>query len=257
MIARQEDDNVRRYVHLATGNYNPTTAKLYTDMGLFTVDNEIADDVSALFNFLTGYSQGHKWNKLAVAPNHLQNRTIELIESQTRAGTKRKVIANLAKLNSLVDPKPSPRSTTPARAGVPIDLLVRGICCLRPGIEGVSENIRVRSIVDRYLEHSRIMVFGEGERAKVFLSSADCATKFLSPSRSDVPDRIARAPAAIHERNYSGLYEGQRKGQRTSIGLNVPKATPKDGEPYYRCQEELFQLNFDSAQQSRARHYRE
>lgn len=258
MIARQEDDNVRRYVHLATGNYNPTTAKSYTDMGLFTVDNEIADDVSALFNFLTGYSQGHKWNKLAVAPNHLQNRTIELIESQTKRARKGKSARIFAKLNSLVDPRTITALYHASQAGVPIDLLVRGICCLRPGIEGVSENIRVRSIVDRYLEHSRIMVFGEGERAKVFLSSADWMPRnFYRRVEVMFPIESPGLRRRFMNEIIPAYMNDNVKARELQSDGTYLRATPKDGEQYNRCQDELHQLNFDSAQQSKARHYRE
>ena len=258
MIARQEDDNVRRYVHLATGNYNPTTAKSYTDMGLFTVDNEIADDVSALFNFLTGYSQGHKWNKLAVAPNHLQNRTIELIEAQTRRARKGKSSRIFAKLNSLVDPRVIEALYHASQEGVPVDLFVRGICCLRPGIEGVSENIRVRSIVDRYLEHSRIMVFGEGDRAKVFLSSADWMPRnFYRRVEVMFPIESPGLRRRFMNEIIPAYMNDNVKSRELQSDGTYLRATPKDGAQYYRCQDELHQLNFDSAQQSKARHYRE
>ena len=173
LVVRREKDGVRRYVHLGTGNYNPITAQLYTDLGLFTADEDIADDASALFNLLTGYSQGHEWHKLVVAPSDLQSRTIQLIDDQTKRATKGKDSRIFAKLNSLVDPRVIEALYRASSAGVPIDLIIRGICCLRPGIPEVSENIRVRSIVDRFLEHSRIMVFGVEDAANVFLSSAD------------------------------------------------------------------------------------
>lgn len=173
LVVRKEEEGVRRYVHLGTGNYNPTTARIYTDIGLFTTDPDIASDVSALFNLLTGYSQGHRWKKLIVAPSDLQRRTVELIDEQTDQAKKGKPARIFAKLNSLVDPTVIEALYRASQAGVPIDLVVRGICCLRPGLPGFSENIRVTSIVDRFLEHSRIMVFGVNEGAQVFLSSAD------------------------------------------------------------------------------------
>ncbi len=173
LVVRQEGKKVRRYVHLGTGNYNPSTARLYTDLGLFTANKQFADDATALFNFLTGYSQGHQWKKLVVAPNDLQRVTIEKIDEQTeraKAGKKSRIFA---KLNSLVDRKTIEALYRASQAGVPVDLVIRGICCLRPGLPGISENIRVRSIVDRFLEHSRILVFGEGSKKQVYLSSAD------------------------------------------------------------------------------------
>jgi polyphosphate kinase len=173
MVVRKEGKKVRRYVHLSTGNYNPNTALVYTDLGLFTADKVMADDVSALFNFLTGYSQNHEWQKLVIAPSDLKRRTIELINEQARRAQDGKRSRIVAKLNSLVDRRTIEALYNASQAGVPIDLLIRGICCLRPGLAGISENIRVHSIVDRFLEHSRILVFGEGSKEQVFLSSAD------------------------------------------------------------------------------------
>ena len=173
LVVRQEGKKVRRYVHLCTGNYNPNTARLYTDMGLFTANKLVADDASALFNFLTGYSQGHQWQKLVVAPQDLHRRTIELIQGQTEKAKQGKKTRIFAKLNSLVDRATIEALYEASQAGVPIQLLVRGICCLRPGLKGISENIQVRSIVDRFLEHSRIMIFGAGNKSEVYLSSAD------------------------------------------------------------------------------------
>jgi polyphosphate kinase len=173
MVVRQEGKKVRRYVHLGTGNYNPNTALAYTDIGLFTADKTMADDASALFNFLTGYSQKHDWQKLVVAPHDLKRRTIELINEQTERARQGKRARIYAKLNSIVDRRTIEALYRASQAGVPIDLVCRGICCLRPGLPGLSENIRVTSIVDRFLEHSRIMVFGEGTKQQVFLSSAD------------------------------------------------------------------------------------
>jgi len=133
----------------------------------------MADDVSALFNFLTGYSQKYDWQKLAVAPMALKLRTLALIDEQTERARQGKKSRIFAKLNSLADRRTIEALYRASQAGVPIDLVIRGICCLRPGLPGISENIRVRSIVDRFLEHSRILVFGEGVKQQVFLSSAD------------------------------------------------------------------------------------
>ncbi|MEX2093937.1 MAG: hypothetical protein WD971_14720, partial [Pirellulales bacterium] len=146
---------------------------VYTDLGLFTADKTMADDVSALFNFLTGYSQNHQWQKLVVAPQDLKQRTIALIDEQAERARLGKKSRIFAKLNSVVDRRTIEALYRASQAGVPIDLVIRGICCLRPGLPGISENIRVRSIVDRFLEHSRILVFGEGAKQQVFLSSAD------------------------------------------------------------------------------------
>jgi polyphosphate kinase len=176
MVVRKEGKEgkkVRRYVHLSTGNYHPATAKVYTDLGLFTADKVMADDVSALFNFLTGYSQKHEWQKLVVAPHDLKRRTIELIDEQAARAREGKRSRIFVKLNALVDRQTIEALYRASQAGVPIHLMIRGICCLRPGLPGISENIQVTSVVDRFLEHSRILVFGEGQREQVYLSSAD------------------------------------------------------------------------------------
>ena len=173
MVVRQEGKKVRRYVHLGTGNYNPTTALLYTDIGLFTADKDIADDATALFNFLTGYSQNYDWKKLIISPLDLHRYTIQLIDEQAERAKAGKGGRILAKINSLVDPATIRALYRASQAGVEIDLVIRGICCLKPGLPGISENIRVRSIADRFLEHSRIAIFGTGDSQKVFASSAD------------------------------------------------------------------------------------
>ncbi len=173
MVVRQEGAKVRRYCHFGTGNYNPATARLYTDLGLFTSNKQFADDCTALFNFLTGYSQGHEWKKLVVAPTDLHarhHRADRRAGARARTGKSSRIFA---KLNSIVDRETIEALYQASQAGVPIDLVVRGICCLRPGLAGISENIQVRSIVDRFLEHSRIMVFGEGHKQQAYLSSAD------------------------------------------------------------------------------------
>jgi len=173
LVVRREGAGIRRYVHLGTGNYNPNTARQYTDISLFTARPEVADDVTALFNMLTGYAEAPAWKKLAVAPFTLQDRLVELINreaARARAGEPARIVA---KMNALVDPVVIRRLYAASQAGVEIDLLVRGICCLRPGIRGISERIRVTSVIDRFLEHSRIFAFGAGERAEVYLASAD------------------------------------------------------------------------------------
>jgi polyphosphate kinase len=173
LVVRREGTGIRRYVHLGTGNYNTVTARQYTDLSLFTAREDIADDTSALFNLLTGYAEPPTWKKLAVAPFGLQDRVIELIERERERARKGEPARIMAKMNSLVDPSVIRALYQASQAGVQIDLLVRGICCLRPGVSGVSDNIRVTSIVDRFLEHSRIFCFGSPERTEVYLSSAD------------------------------------------------------------------------------------
>ena len=173
LVVRREGDGIRRYVHLATGNYNTTTARVYTDLGLFTARPEYGEDVSELFNLLTGYSQGYRWKRLLVAPGDLRERVLALIERervQAEAGRLGRVVV---KMNALVEPSIIDALYRASQAGVKVDLVIRGTCCLRPGIPGVSENIRVISIVDKFLEHSRILYFENGGEPEVFLGSAD------------------------------------------------------------------------------------
>jgi polyphosphate kinase len=173
VVVRREEPGIRRYVHLGTGNYNPTTARQYTDVSYLTTDPVIAEDVSALFNMMTGLSDAPDFQQLGVAPITLQPRVIELIEQEAEVARRGEPAMVQAKMNSLSDPDVIDALYAASEAGVQIDLLVRGICCLRPGVPGVSDNIRVVSIVDRFLEHSRVFAFGVGKRRKVFISSAD------------------------------------------------------------------------------------
>jgi len=173
LVVRRDHDGIRRYVHLGTGNYNPFTAKIYTDLSFFTCRPDFGEDASALFNLLTGYSQGHDWNRLIVAPLNLADRLTGLIDRERRHAEAGRPARIIAKMNSLVDPGAIESLYAASRCGVRIDLIVRGICCLRPGVPGVSENIRVVSIVDRFLEHSRIAYFQNDDAPEVFLSSAD------------------------------------------------------------------------------------
>ncbi len=173
LVVRREGDAIRRYVHLSTGNYNAVTAHLYTDMGFFTNDPELGADATDLFNYLTGYSAKSDYNKLLVAPVNLRKRLQSLITRETalaRAGQEARIIL---KMNALVDARMIHLLYQASQAGVRIDLLIRGICCLRPQVPGVSENIRVRSIVGRFLEHSRVFYFLNGGEEELYLGSAD------------------------------------------------------------------------------------
>ncbi len=173
LVVRRDGELIRRYVHIGTGNYNPQTARLYTDLSMFTAREEVADDVSALFNLLTGFAEPPKWRRLVVAPFGMRDSVIERIEREAAIARRGEPARILAKMNSLVDPPVIRALFAASQAGVEIDLLVRGICCLKPGVPGVSDRIRVRSIVDRFLEHSRVFAFGLGDRLEVLLSSAD------------------------------------------------------------------------------------
>ena len=174
LVVRREAGGIRRYAHVGTGNYNPVTAALYEDIGLLTTDPEIGADLTDLFNLLTGYSRQQHYRTVLVAPDFLRPRIRELIHEQAREGGR-----IVLKMNALVDPDVIEALYEAAQAGARIDLIVRGICCLRPGIPGVSENIRVRSLVGRYLEHSRIFRFGEGEDARHYIGSADLMQRNL------------------------------------------------------------------------------
>jgi len=173
LVVRREGDGIRRYVHLSTGNYNPTTARVYTDLGLFTANPDMGEDASALFNLLTGYAEGYRWRKLVVAPVGMREQIIGLIEREERNAREGRAARIIVKMNALVEPSVIDALYRASQGGVAIELVVRGICCLRPGLPGVSETIRVTSIVDKYLEHSRIFYFENGGNPEVFLASAD------------------------------------------------------------------------------------
>ncbi|MCL2404273.1 MAG: polyphosphate kinase 1 [Defluviitaleaceae bacterium] len=179
LVVRREDDAIRRYMHLSTGNYNEATAKIYTDIGLFTCRDAFGQDASNLFNVLTGYSKATDWHKFAVAPGNLRSTFLRLVKEEMLFAERGQKAEITAKMNSLSDVEMIQALYKASAAGVRIRLLVRGICCLRAGIPGISENISVSSIVDRYLEHNRIFVFGGGGQTKVYLSSADWMTRNL------------------------------------------------------------------------------
>jgi polyphosphate kinase len=179
LVVRREGDGVRHYVHIGTGNYHPKTARLYTDFGLFTTDEEIGADVADLFNFLTGYGRPRGYRKVLVAPAHLRDGILAQIESTIERHREHGDGRIALKMNSLVDQQCIEALYRASQAGVPVDLNVRGICCLRPDVEGVSENIRVTSVVGRFLEHSRIYGFQRGEDWSVFIGSADLMPRNL------------------------------------------------------------------------------
>ncbi len=179
MVVRREGEAIRRYIHMGTGNYNATTARLYTDLGFFTSDEQIASDITDLFNYLTGYSAKSRYRKLLVAPVTLRSRLTELIQREIDHQKAGKDAHLIFKMNALEDPGIIKLLYQASQAGVKVDLLVRGICCLRPGIPGVSENIRVTSILGRFLEHSRIFYFYNDGAEEVYLGSADMMPRNL------------------------------------------------------------------------------
>lgn len=173
LVVRKEEDGIRRYVHLGTGNYNDSTAKLYTDIGLLTCSESIGEDATAVFNMLSGYSEPKAWNKLALAPLWLKDKFLYLIDRERKYALEGRPARIIAKMNSLCDRDVIAALYEAAAAGVQIDLIVRGICCLKVGIPGVSENITVRSIVGNFLEHSRIFYFENDENYEIYCGSAD------------------------------------------------------------------------------------
>ncbi len=180
LVVRREDGGIRRYVHMGTGNYNDATARIYTDLGLFTANDQFGADASGFFNVLTGYSDPPVWNKIVVAPLGLRDRIVELIDQEIQFAREGKPARIIAKMNSLVDKEIITQLYEASSAGVKIDLIIRGICVLRPGVPGISANITVRSIVGRFLEHSRIFYFTGGGEEKCYLSSADWMPRNLN-----------------------------------------------------------------------------
>jgi len=179
LVARREGDRVREYVHIGTGNYNPKTARLYTDLGLFTADPDIGADVAEMFNYLTGYGRPADYRKVLVSPTTMRASIVEEIESTVAAHEAGEEARIVLKMNSLVDAGCIRALYAASQAGVPVDLNVRGVCCLRPGVPGVSENIRVVSIVGRFLEHSRLYAFRRGEETRLLMGSADLMPRNL------------------------------------------------------------------------------
>jgi polyphosphate kinase len=179
LVIRREGDGVRHYVHVGTGNYNLKTARLYTDFGLFTTDEGIGADVADMFNFLTGYARPRRFREVLVAPNHLRDGILDEIAKTIGAHERGEPARIRMKMNSLVDKRCIRALYEASQAGVPVDLNIRGICCLRPGLEGVSENVRVVSVVGRFLEHSRVYSFERGDEQSIWIGSADLMPRNL------------------------------------------------------------------------------
>ncbi|HWE54911.1 MAG TPA: polyphosphate kinase 1, partial [Acidimicrobiales bacterium] len=202
LVVRQEGDGITRYCHIGTGNYNASTARTYEDIGILTADPEIGADLTDLFNYLTGYSRRVEYRKLLVAPSALRPRMLELIDRETALGPDGRIVW---KLNNLVDPGIIDALYGASQAGVQIDLIVRAICCLRPGVPGLSDNIRVRSIIGRWLEHSRVYYFGDGSQkdelhGRFFIGSADMMDRNLDRRvESVVPLESTEMRARIRE----------------------------------------------------------
>lgn len=233
LIVRREGDELRRYVHLATGNYNPATSTVYTDLGLLTADEKTGEDATELFNYLTVYAQHDNFNKLLVAPINLRERMVELIEREAE-NARRGIPARItAKLNRLADTEIVNALYDASRAGVQIDLIIRGICTLRPGVPGMSENIRVRSVVGQLLEHSRVYYFENGGNSEVYIGSSDWMPRNLD-RRVEVLTPIAddRIKWFLKEHYLEAYLRDNEKASDLQADGTYRRPEVKDAEPF-------------------------
>jgi polyphosphate kinase len=233
LVVRRESSGIRRYVHLGTGNYNPVTARQYTDVSFFTASEEVGADATALFNALTGYAANPKWRCFAVAPFDLREKVIALIDREAELARKGEPARIAGKLNALVDPMVIQALYRASQAGVDVDLVVRGICCLRPGMPGISERIQVRSIVDRFLEHSRALVFGVGDRREVYLSSADWMPRnFHRRVEVMYPVRDPAARARLLDEVLGESLRDNAKARRLNVDGTYARIVPGEAPPH-------------------------
>jgi len=218
LVTRREGSKIRSYAHFGTGNYHVVTANLYTDLSYFTCDPDLCRDAAQVFNYLTGYAKPEHLKKLAIAPLNLREKLLDLIEKEIRFAQKGEPAAIWAKMNALLDDKLIDALYRASQAGVKIQLVVRGICALRPGIEGLSENIKVKSIIGRFLEHARIFCFGNGhklpsEKAKVFISSADWMPR---NTLHRVETLVPVVDPVVHEQVLGEIMQGNIKDEALS-----------------------------------------
>src|SRR5438067_3789110 len=237
LVVRREEDGLRRYVHLGTGNYNATTARIYEDLGFFTCRPDIGADATELFNLLTGYSRQHSYRKLLVAPVGLRESIVERIEREIRVQQEQGDGRLIFKMNALVDPEIIRLLYRASQAGVSIDLIVRGICCLRPGLPGISDNIRVRSMVGRFLEHSRIFYFGNNGHAEIYLGSADMMQRNLNDrveTLFPIEDPVLRV--AIRDHILQAYLDDTVNTSELQSDGSYVHVQPEPGKPPFDCQ---------------------
>ena len=252
LVVRKERVGLRRYVHLATGNYNEQTARLYEDLSYFTAREELGEDATAIFNLLTGYSAPARWNKLIVAPLGLHHAVLGLIERETEHANQGRPARIIAKMNSLVDPDVIAALYDAAKAGVEIDLLLRGICCLRPGVPGVSDRIRVHAVIDRFLEHARIFYFSNGGAEEVYCSSADWMPRNF---RRRVETMFPILDQDLRHRVVNEILEIMRRDNTNGWLLrpdgNYERVLPVEGEPVVRSQQRFMELARERAREDK------
>ncbi len=237
LVVRREGTTMRRYVHVGTGNYNRTTGRIYTDLGLFTARPEFGHDASELFNFLTGFSKRTRYKRFFVAPFSLHEKVVALIDAEAEKARQGAPSRIIAKMNSLVDAKVIRALYRASAAGVPITLAVRGICCLRPGVPGVSENVRVSSVVGRFLEHSRVFAFGVGEEQEVFLSSADWMPRnFFRRVELMVPVLDPQAREKIRQEVFDPLQGDNSRARDLQPDGSYVRRSPEPGQTPFDAQ---------------------
>jgi polyphosphate kinase len=237
LIVRREDGHLQRYVHLATGNYNPQTSAVYTDLGLLTVDEQTGEDVTELFNFLTAYSQRDDFRKLLVAPVNLRARMLEFIDRERRHAEAGHPARIIAKINRVADTEIVNALYAASQAGVKIDLIVRGICTLRPGVPGLSENIRVRSIVGRLLEHSRVYYFENGGEPEIYIGSSDWMPRNLD-RRVEVltPVGVPRHKEFLMKDYLPAYLRDNMRARELAADGTYHRVRPMPGEEEFDCQ---------------------
>jgi polyphosphate kinase len=251
LVVRREYEGIRRYVHLSTGNYNPTTARIYTDLGLFTANPDFGEDTSELFNLLTGYSQARRWRKLLIAPLGMREQIVELIDREARNAELGRPSRIIVKMNALVEPTVIDALYGASRAGVQIELVIRGTCCLRPGIPGLSENIRVISIVDKFLEHSRIFYFENAGTPEVLLGSADWMPRnFFRRIEVMFPVEDARLKSRLTEELLQLVLNDNVKARQLQADGSYLRLVPSEGQSGVRSQTIFQALARESAREA-------